>query len=86
MTRTSSTICLPPAIWRTSAICRRRGVDQRAAVANAIPVSTRSMEEVEVVEVYMKMDADGDGVAEMMKIVMGGPNTNIVLDARAVGG
>jgi hypothetical protein len=40
-----------------------------------------SMEQVEIVEVYMPMDADGDGVAEMMKIVMAGPNTNVVLDS-----
>ncbi len=40
----------------------------------------KSMEEVEIVEVYMKMDVDGDGIAEMQKIVLGGPNTNVVLD------
>ena len=54
-------------------------------IDSALPYQTpigldKSMEEVEVIEVYMKMDADGDGVAEMMKIVMGGPNTNVLLD------
>ena len=54
-------------------------------IDSALPYQTpigldKSMEEVEVIEVYMKMDADGDGVAEMMKIVMGGPTTKVVLD------
>jgi hypothetical protein len=47
----------------------------------AYPGMDKSMEEVEICEAYMKMDADGDGVAEMMKVVMGGPNTNVVLDS-----
>jgi hypothetical protein len=48
---------------------------------SAYPGMDKSMEEVEICEAYMKMDADGDGVAEMMKVVMGGPNTNVVLDS-----
>jgi hypothetical protein len=47
----------------------------------AYPGVDKSMEEVEICEAYLKMDADGDGVAEMMRVVMGGPNTNVVLDA-----
>ena len=27
----------------------------------------------------MKMDVDGDGIAEMMSVVMGEPNSNVVL-------
>jgi hypothetical protein len=52
-----------------------------AATYPAYPGLDKSMEEVEVTEVYMKMDADGDGVAEMMKVVMGDTLSNIVLDA-----
>lgn len=51
-----------------------------ALAHHTVPGLDPSMEEVEIVEVYMKMDADGDGIPEMMKIVMGGPNTNVVLD------
>jgi hypothetical protein len=45
------------------------------------PGIDKSMQEVAITEAYLKIDADGDGVAEMMKVVLGEPNSNIVLDA-----
>jgi hypothetical protein len=39
-----------------------------------------SMDIVEVVECYIKADYDGDGIAETLKVIMGGEGSSIVLD------
>jgi len=40
--------------------------------------------EVWVTEVYMRVDYDGDGYAEMRKITVAGPNANVMLDNEEV--
>jgi hypothetical protein len=48
------------------------------------PVSDRSMRLIEVVECYLRVDADGDGVAELRKITMGGGAEGEILDDEPV--
>jgi len=55
-------------------------IDQAITYAT-YPGLDKSTEEIEIVEAYMPMDADGDGIAEMMKVVVAGPNSATVLDS-----
>lgn len=50
------------------------------------PAGDESMEEVEVIECYRKTDIDGDGVAEMVRAVVAGNGSTIVLDWDEWGG
>lgn len=44
------------------------------------PGTDKSTEEVEVIECYIRVDQDGDGVAERLRVLMGGGGSTKVLD------
>lgn len=51
---------------------RRRGRYDRTTNSQLVSRQDRAMEEVEVAEIFIRLDLDGDGIAEWCKLVIGG--------------